>query len=127
MKHTFDSARLPTPAGPYSHRVRKGNTLFLAGMVGALPTARSPDRASPSRPDDASGTCRRASRTSAHPSTTCARVTAFLEDADRDFADYNTAYPEFFGSEPLARATVQAHLLCEHVVEIQATAVVGGE
>ncbi len=54
-------------------------------------------------------------------------VTAFLEDADRDFADYNTAYREFFASEPPARATVQAHLLGEYLVEIQATAVLDGD
>jgi 2-iminobutanoate/2-iminopropanoate deaminase len=51
-------------------------------------------------------------------------VTAFLEDADRDFAAYNAAYKEFFPTDPPARATVQAHIVGDPVVEIQAIAVI---
>jgi 2-iminobutanoate/2-iminopropanoate deaminase len=126
MKHTFDSPGLPAPAGPYSHCVRKGNMLFLAGMVGALPDGEviGPDVAEQTRQ------CIRNMQAcledvGASLEDVCT-VTAFLEDADHDFADYNTAYRGFFASEPPARATVQAHLLGEYVVEIQATAVVEG-
>lgn len=126
MKQTFNSPRLPPPAGPYSHCVRKGNMLFLAGMVGA----RADGTVAGSGVAEQTRQCIRNMQAcledmGASLEDVCS-ITAFLEEAERDFAEYNAACREFFSSEPPARATVQAHLLGEYLVEIQATAVVDG-
>ncbi|MGZ3457439.1 MAG: RidA family protein [Archangium sp.] len=37
MREGFNSPRLPTPVGPFSHAVRDGNRVFLSGQVGQDP------------------------------------------------------------------------------------------
>ena len=37
MREGFNSSRLPTPVGPFSHAVRDGDRVFLSGQVGQDP------------------------------------------------------------------------------------------
>lgn len=123
MKQTFKPANLPPPAGPYSHCVRKGDMVFVAGMVGL----HGDGTLAGSTVGDQTRQCLVNMRTclaeaGATLDDVCS-VTAFLEDVERDFAEYNAVYREFFSEEQPARATVQAHLLGDDlIVEIQAIA-----
>jgi len=123
MKHTVNPPSLPPVAGPYSQAVRKGNQVFVAGMVGM-------DQDRHLAPDVAGQTRRALENMRAclvelggTMDDVCA-VNAWLEDVDRDFAGYNAVYREFFPQDPPARATVQAHLLGGALVEIAAVAIV---
>lgn len=124
MKQIVNPVTVPAPGGAYSQCVRKGHFVFVAGMIGldenrlllSEDVARQTRRALENLRD-----CLQAA--GATLDDVCS-VTAFLEDADRDFAAYNAAYKEFFPTDPPARATVQAHIVGDPVVEIQAIAVI---
>lgn len=126
MKQTFNPATLPRPAGPYSQCVRKGNMIFIAGMVGvdADRTVAGVTVGEQTRQCLVNlQTC--LSEAGSSLADVCT-VTAYLEDVERDFADFNSAYKEFFPTEPPARATVQAHLRGDVIVELQAIALLDG-
>lgn len=126
MKQVLNPSGVAAPGGCYSHVVRVGDTVFLAGVVGQDVERRLVG-------DDVGSQTRQALRNMATNlaavggtlADVCS-VTAFLEHIDRDFAAYNEAYSEAFPEDPPARATVQAHIAGEGVlVEIQAIAVLG--
>jgi 2-iminobutanoate/2-iminopropanoate deaminase len=127
MRESMNPPALPSPAGAYSQVVRAGSLVFLAGMAGM-------DENRHLVGSDVGAQTRQALRNLAAAlaaaggtlADVCS-VTAFLEHADEDFAAYNSAYAEFFPTDPPARATVQAHIVGDGVlVEIQAIAVLGG-
>jgi 2-iminobutanoate/2-iminopropanoate deaminase len=123
MREAFQPPGIPKPGGVYSQCIRKGPMVFVAGMAGQDEHGRvvGPDIESQTRRAlENMKTCLEAAGASL---TDVCTVTAFLEDAERDFEAYNVVYREFFPIEPPARATVQAHLLGDLIVEIQATAV----
>jgi 2-iminobutanoate/2-iminopropanoate deaminase len=126
MRQVLNPPGVPAPGGCYSQVVRVGNLVFLAGVAGQ-------DEQRRRMGDDVVTQTRQALRNLATSLASVGGtladvcyVTAFLEHADRDFADYNAAYAESFPAEPPARATVQAHIAGEGLlVEIQAIAVLG--
>lgn len=123
-RKTFQPSGVPVPAGAYSPVVRVGDLVFIAGMVGTDADRRLPG-------DDIASQTRQALRNvqacleaaGASLADVCS-VTTYLEHADRDFRAYDLAYREFFAADFPARATVQAHIFGEPIVEIQAIAVV---
>lgn len=122
MKRVVNPESLPPAAGPYSQAVRKGNHVFVSGMVGM-------DRNRQLAPDIAAQTRRALENLAACLGEVggtlpdVCSVTAWLEAVDRDFAAYNCVYREFFPVDPPSRATVEAHLLGGALVEIAAVAV----
>lgn len=123
LRQSFQPASLPVPAGSYSQCIRAGDLVFVAGMVGVDADRRIAG-------DDVGSQTRQALQNmeaclveaGASLADVCS-VTTYLEHADRDFAAYNAVYMEFFDHEPPARATVEAHIVGEPIVEIQAIAV----
>jgi len=124
VKQVVQPASVPSPGGAYSQCIRTGNFVFLAGMIGVDADRRvvGDDVASQTR--RALENMRACLQTAGATLTDVCSVTAFLEHADRDFATYNQVYQEFFPTQPPVRATVQAHIVGEPIVEIQAIAVV---
>jgi 2-iminobutanoate/2-iminopropanoate deaminase len=102
---------LKSPELPYSWGIQAGNTLFIAGA-----TSRDPETYQPVTGNIAAQTRRvfgnigavlDAAEMDYGDLTSC---TVFLNDP-RDFGAMNTAYREFVGDEPPARATVRAQLV----------------
>lgn len=124
MKQVINPPSVPAPAGPYSQCIRKGSLIFLAGMIGLDESCRLVS-------DDVGDQTRRALenmqaclQTAGATLDDVCSVTAFLEHIDRDLPAYNAAYTDFFPYDAPVRATVQAHIVGEPVVEIQAIAFV---
>jgi 2-iminobutanoate/2-iminopropanoate deaminase len=123
LKQTMNPSTLPDP-GPlnYSQVVKKGNMVFLTGMV----------------PEDANGllagddirsqtrqcleNMRAAMEAAGGSLDDVCYVTSYLVEKARDFEAYNEVYGEFFPENKPARATVGA-VLDGILVEIQAIAV----
>jgi 2-iminobutanoate/2-iminopropanoate deaminase len=123
MKQCINPPALPNPGHlNYSQVVKKGNMVFLTGMV----------------PEDSNGelagpdirTQTRKCLENMHAAMEAAGgslddvcyVTSYLVEKKRDFEDYNAVYGEFFAMNKPARATVGAEL-DGILVEIQAIAV----
>lgn len=122
-RQAFQPSSVPVPAGAYSQCIRAGDWVFLAGMVGLNADRRlaGDDVASQTRQALTNmEACLRAAGASL--ADVCS-VTTYLEHGDRDFEAYNAVYSEFFQHEPPVRATVEAHIVGEPIVEIQAIAV----
>ncbi len=123
-RQTFQPATVPVPGGAYSPVVRAGDLVFVAGMVGTDANKRLPG-------DDVGSQTRQALRNiqacleaaGASLADVCT-VTTYLEHVDRDFKAYDAVYREFFTAEFPARATVEAHIVGDPIVEIQVTAVI---
>jgi 2-iminobutanoate/2-iminopropanoate deaminase len=123
-RQTFQPASVPVPGGAYSPVVRVGDLVFVAGTVGTDVNERVAG-------DDVGSQTRQALRNiqacleaaGASLADVC-MVTTFLEHLDRDFKAYDAAYREFFARDFPARATVEAHLVGDPIVEIQVTAVI---
>ena len=117
MSHAYDSTKAPPKAGPYSHAVRTGNIVFLAGQgpvdpaVGAIPEgfdeqARQTLRNLAAAAEAAGGSLANA-----------VRVGVYLRDL-ANFPVMNEVYREFFNEPYPARTTIQSALRIE--VEIDA-------
>ncbi|GAB96145.1 reactive intermediate/imine deaminase [Kineosphaera limosa] len=97
------------PGGPYTHAVRAGDLVFLAGAI--------PNRPDGSRVEGDFETQARA--TFDNLAVVAAAAGSSLADAVRvgvylrsleDFAEMNALYTEYFGAETTARTTLQADL-----------------
>ena len=123
MKQSINPPSLPAPGGSYSQVVRRGNLVFVAGMVGRHVDRRLAGDDVRSQTRQTLENVRAGLAAAGAALDDVCSVTAFLENADRDFGGYDEVYREFFPYEPPARATVGAHLLGGVLVEIQAIAV----
>ncbi|MFG2572615.1 RidA family protein [Streptomyces sp. NPDC048481] len=123
-----------TPPAKFSHGVKKGNILQVAGQVGFLP-------AEPGRPPVPAGPTLREQTLQ-----TLANVKAILEEGGAGwddvmmirvyltdtahFAEFNELYDAYFGEQaltgpPAARTTVYVGLPAALLIEIDALAVLG--
>ena len=110
---------------PFSQGVQAGGLVFVAGQVGA------DDAGETVAPGDVQAQTRvaldRVRRVLAEAGGDLSNVvsaTVFLTDLG-NFGPYNEAWSEAFGDHRPARATVEAGLLGDYLVEVQAIAVVG--
>jgi 2-iminobutanoate/2-iminopropanoate deaminase len=104
---------------PFSQGVRAGNLLFVAGQVGSGDGVGEQTRVALDR-------VRTVLAEVDADLTNIVSATVFLTDVD-DFAAYNEAWVEAFGSHRPARATVRADLMGPGLlVEVQAIAVLDG-
>ncbi|MBF6049987.1 RidA family protein [Streptomyces sp. NRRL B-1677] len=132
VKTALTPATHTTPPAKFSHGVRKGNILQVAGQVGFLPAAEG-------RPPTPAGDTLRAQTLQ-----TLANVKAVLEEGGATwedvimmriyltdtahFAEFNELYDAYFAgltSVPAARTTVYVGLPAGLLVEIDALAVLG--
>ncbi len=112
---------LPTPGGPYSSSLRRGNLVFTAGQVGYYPDRTLPDTFE----EQARVALRNLQTALAQQSATLAdvvTVNVFLSNRD-DFAAMNAIYREFFTHQPLpTRTTVTVTLNPGVLFEVNAQA-----
>jgi 2-iminobutanoate/2-iminopropanoate deaminase len=124
LSHAYDSASAPPKAGPYSHAVRTGNIVFLAGQGPVDPaTGAAPERIE----DQVRQTLRNLSVAAEAAGCSLAnavRVGVYLRDL-ANFAVMNEVYREFFTEPYPARTTIQSDMRIE--VEVDAVLEVPGQ
>ena len=110
-KRSFTVEDAPKPAGPYSHGVVAHGLLFTAGVGPQNPATGEIDG------DDAYAQTRRVLTTISNilrdagvGLDAVVKVTAHLAHLDRDFAEFNRAYGEFFTEDFPVRTTVGSTL-----------------
>ena len=116
--------KLPKPPVPYSHCVKAGNFLFIAGQVGVDP-ANSKLKGSSIQEQTEQALTNMGNVLKAAGSSTelVVKTTVFISDF-KDFDEMNKAYARFFPTNQPARSTVQVVLYDGFRVEIEAIAIV---
>ena len=124
MKTVIKSASAPAALGPYSQAIRKGDTLYLSGQLGIVPTTGeliSPDVAEQTTQALANMKAVLA-QAGASVEDVC-KVTVFLTDM-ADFQTVNDVYARTFTADPPARSCVAVAALPKGGrVEVEAIAV----
>ena len=96
---------MPRAIGPYSHAVRAGDLLFVAGQTGIDPeTGSVPDGGFDAEARMAFTNVGRVLRAAGVDFDRVVKTTVFLTSAD-DFAAMNSLFAEFFPASPPTRAT----------------------
>jgi 2-iminobutanoate/2-iminopropanoate deaminase len=105
-KMVIHTSLAPEAVGPYSQAVSANGLVFCSGQVALDPDGG--ELVGGSVADETRQALKNLvavlDRAGSSP-TNVVKVTAYLTDMG-DFAEFNDAYAEFFGSEPPARATV---------------------
>jgi 2-iminobutanoate/2-iminopropanoate deaminase len=105
-KMVIHTSSAPDAVGPYSQAVSANGLVFCSGQVALDPDGG--ELVGGSVADETRQALKNLvavlDRAGSSP-TNVVKVTAYLTDMG-DFAEFNDAYAEFFGSEPPARATV---------------------
>ena len=116
--------KLPKPPVPYSHCVKAGNFLFIAGQVGVDP-ANSKLKGSSIQEQTEQALTNMADVLKAAGSSMelVVKTTVFISDF-KDFEEMNKVYARFFPTNQPARSTVQVVLYDGFRVEIEAIAIV---
>ncbi len=115
----------PPAMGPYSHAVRAGDWIILAGQLGLDPTTGTLVEGVEAQARQALTNIQAILRDAGHTLSDVAKSLVFVVDLG-DFAAVNAVYSEYFGSHKPARSTVQvAALPAGGAVEIEVWAYVG--
>jgi len=116
--------KFPKPPMPYSHCVKAGNFLFIAGQVGVDP-ANSKLKGSSIKEQTEQALTNMTSILKAAGSSMehVVKTTVFISDF-KDFEEMNRVYARFFTNNQPARSTVQVVLYDGFKVEIEAIAIV---
>lgn len=119
---TSMSDELPKPAGPYSHAVGDGTTVYSSGQSGAS--------ADGTLSDDVAAQCAQcftnvlgALAAGGASETDVVKVTVYLTETSH-FADMNTAYAAAFSHPYPARTTVYVTLPPGMAIEVDAIAII---
>jgi len=101
----INNERMPATLGPYSHAVRAGDLLFVAGQPGIDPeTGPLTDRSFEAEARMAFMNLRRVLHAAGLDLDRVVKTTVFLASAE-DFPSMNSLYAEFFPSSPPVRST----------------------
>jgi 2-iminobutanoate/2-iminopropanoate deaminase len=115
--------KAPTPVGPYSQAVEAGSIVFVSGQVGIDPETGSKVKGGIEKETEQTLTNIAAILEEAGLTTKdVAKVTVYLKDIN-DFSAMNQVYSVFFQDHKPARACVEANLVKDFLVEIDAVAV----
>jgi len=116
--------KFPNPSMPYSHCVKAGNFLFIAGQVGVDP-ANSKLKGSSIREQTEQALMNMANilRAAGSSMEHVVKTTVFISDF-KDFEEMNKVYARFFPTNQPARSTVQVVLYDGFKVEIEAIAII---
>jgi 2-iminobutanoate/2-iminopropanoate deaminase len=124
MPEPITNPNMPKALGPYSHAVRLGNLLFIAGQAGIDPaTGTAPDTFEPQARQafqNLSTVLAAAGSSLQH----VAKTTIFLTDA-ANFAKLNELYAEFFPINPPARSAPIVQLPRGLLISIECIAAIG--
>jgi 2-iminobutanoate/2-iminopropanoate deaminase len=109
VKQVFFTDDAPKPGGAYSHAVRAGDTVYLAGQVPTDPeTGRQPDGFE-AQARQAFRNLEAAARAEGASLADAVRVGVYLRDMS-DFAVMNEVFAEFVPEPSPVRTTIQSDL-----------------
>jgi 2-iminobutanoate/2-iminopropanoate deaminase len=124
MPEPITNPNMPKALGPYSHAVRVGDLLFVAGQAGINPTTGT-------APDTFEAQARQAFQNLATVLDAAgsslqhvAKTTVFLTDA-ANFPKMNDLYAEFFPTNPPVRSTPIVQLPRGLLISIECIAAIG--
>ncbi|MCW3101472.1 MAG: endoribonuclease [Chthonomonadaceae bacterium] len=124
MKRAFMTEDAPRPAGPYSHAVRAGDTIYLAGQGPFDPvTGEQPDEFE-ERVRQTFRNLEATARSAGGSLADAVRIGVYLRDMG-DFGAMNKVYAEIVPEPHPVRTTIQSNLVGLDV-EIDAVLWVGG-
>ena len=106
MNPDIVSPRAPRPLGPYPHARRVGNLLFLSGIGPRHPKTNQVPEGIEAQTRACIENVKVILEDAGSSLERVVDVTAFLTDLERDFAAYNRAYGEYFGTIRPTRTTV---------------------
>jgi 2-iminobutanoate/2-iminopropanoate deaminase len=124
MKEVFFADDAPKAAGPYSHAVRGGDTVYLAGQGPWDPQTGEPPDGFEEQARQTFRNLEAAARAAGATLADAVRVGVYLRDM-ADFPVLNKVYEEFVPSPFPARTTIQSDLP-GFAIEIDAVLHVGG-
>jgi 2-iminobutanoate/2-iminopropanoate deaminase len=123
MKTVISTAEAPTAVGPYSQAIAAGGLVFCSGQIPLEPSSGvliEGDISSQTKRvlENLTAVLRAHGLTMEH----VVKTTVFMTDL-ANFGEMNTAYAQFFPSDPPARSTIQVAALPKGAnVEIEAIA-----
>jgi 2-iminobutanoate/2-iminopropanoate deaminase len=123
VKETFTTDDAPEPGGPYSHAVRAGDTIYLAGQVPFDPETGEQPEGFEAQARQAFRNLEAAARAAGSSLGDAVRVGVYLRDM-ADFPVMNTVFEEFVTALP-ARTTIQSDLP-GFAIEVDAVLYAGG-
>jgi 2-iminobutanoate/2-iminopropanoate deaminase len=127
MREVVSTDSAPSAIGAYSQAVRAGDFLFISGQLGIDPsTGDLVEGGIEAQVRRALLNIKAILEEAGVSSGSVVKTTVFLDSID-DFKDANRVYGEFFQKDPPARAAFEvARLPLDALVEIEATAYLGG-
>jgi 2-iminobutanoate/2-iminopropanoate deaminase len=116
--------KLPKPPMPYSHCVKAGNFLFIAGQVGVdFTNGKLKGNSIKEQTEQALTNMTDILNAAGSSMEDVVKTTVFISDF-KDFDEMNKVYARFFPINQPARSTVQVVLYDGFRVEIEATAII---
>jgi 2-iminobutanoate/2-iminopropanoate deaminase len=123
-KEVITADKLPKSTLPYSHCIKAGNLLFIAGQVGIDPTNNKLEGNSiKEQTEQALRNIATVLKAAGSSMENVVKTTVFISDF-KDFEEMNKIYAKFFPTNQPARSTVQVALYDGFKVEIEAIAII---
>jgi reactive intermediate/imine deaminase len=124
VKEAFFAPDAPKPGGPYSHAVRAGDTVYLAGQTPHDPETREQPEGFEEQARLTFRNLEAAARAAGSSLADAVRVGVYLRDMS-DFAVMNAVFAEFVHEPFPVRTTIQSDLP-GFSIEVDAVLHVGG-
>ena len=109
MKQAFHADDAPAPAGPYSHAIRAGDTIYLAGQGPFDPVSGEQPESFPDQVRQTFRNLEAIARAAGASLADAVRIGVYLRDMD-DFAAMNEVYAEMVPEPRPVRTTIQSDL-----------------
>ncbi len=124
LPEPISNANMPKALGPYSHAVRLGDLLFIAGQAGINATTGTAPDAFDAQARQAFENLATVLEAAGSSLQHVAKTTVFLTNAD-NFPKLNELYAEFFPTNPPARSVPIVQLPRGLLISIECMAAVG--
>ena len=119
----IETKNAPEPVGPYSQAIGGGGLVFVSGQVGINPgTGTKVEGGIEKETEQTLRNIKAILEETGLHLEDVAKVTVYLKDIN-DFSRMNQVYSQFFSEHKPARACVEANLVKDFLVEIDAIAV----
>lgn len=124
LPEPISNANMPKALGPYSHAVRLGDLLFIAGQAGINATTGTAPDAFDAQARQAFENLATVLEAAGSSLQHVAKTTVFLTNAE-NFPKLNELYAEFFPTNPPARSVPIVQLPRGLLISIECMAAVG--
>lgn len=124
LPESINNSNMPTALGPYSHAVRLGDLLFIAGQAGIDATTGTAPDAFDAQARQAFQNLATVLEAAGSSLQHVAKTTIFLTNAE-NFPKLNELYAEFFPTNPPARSVPIVQLPRGLLISIECIAAVG--